>query len=446
MNFVDLISQLEESKFLRLFRHLSDLQQGPSNDRLGQPAIPLDLPDAELSVKVAGKIGLRSWVDSWVFQIAHLPSCLWEREFIDGFIERRLRQAFQNLNEKANPLEVLRGRSNAEWFDQVQGCDYYLVTNVCHGLDDNALSHFSDKAHAIFEDVLKVPREQHPRFGIGNPDTMFLNGRSVVEQFILDLLDMPSSYYFVAREGRISIVPVIEHGSFFASGEVKNCAPPVGGFATVTSAQPGDNCVRLPGLSDFETVLNSSKTKEADLQEFFKTHPHFLFALDERYCEIRPHVCLVDAKRERLVPDFMARIEDSCIWDIIELKRPQHAFTVRTDGIGRASAIAARGVAGLLQYRDFFSSRDNRQRVTKTFGTAPYEPSLVLVIGRGRTSERYEWRSARAGIPRVQVVSYDYLFQRASECRTYFSERRATPSRREESTAIGYGRSSLRLS
>src|SRR6266478_3767819 len=174
-------------------------------------------------VKVAGKISsVRSWVDSWVFQIAHLPSCMWEREFAESFIEKRLRQAFQNLNSKTNPLEVLRGQSNVEWFDQVQGCDYYLVTNICHGLDEDALSSFSEKAHRIFEEVLKVPREQHPRFGIGTPDTMFLNGRSAVERFILDLLDMPSSYYFVAREGKISIVPVIEHGSFFASSETKN--------------------------------------------------------------------------------------------------------------------------------------------------------------------------------------------------------------------------------
>jgi hypothetical protein len=36
---------------------------------------------------------------------------------------------------------------------------------------------------------------------------------------------------------------------------------------------------------------------------------------------------------------------------IIELKRRQDAFAVRTSGIERASAIAARGVAGLLQYR-----------------------------------------------------------------------------------------------
>lgn len=423
MNFVDLLSQLEESKFLRLFRHINGLPH--KGERLGQPLLPLDLPDAELMVKVVGEIGsIRSWVDSWVFQIAHLPSGLWEREFAESFIEGSLRRAFQNLSVMPNPQELLRGHYNTEWADQVQGYDYYLITNICHGLDDETVSRFSEKAHAVFEDVLKIPREYHPRFGLGTPETIFANGRSEVEQLIVDLLEMPSSYYFVAREGRISVTPATEHGRFFASRDVVNDISPMAGLsAAVISTQ---SHLKVPGLSDFENLLNSPRTREADLQDFFKAHPHFLFALDERYCEIRPHVCLLDAKRDRLVPDFMARIHDTSVWDVIELKRPQHGLTVRNDGIERISSTAARAVAELLQYRDFFSTRENRARVTDYFGTAPYEPSLAVVIGRGRASDRYEWRSIRAGFPRVQIVSYDYLFQRAKECSRYLTERRSS--------------------
>jgi hypothetical protein len=421
MNFVDLLSQLEESKFLRLFRHINGLPH--EGERLGQPLLPLDLPDAELMVKVVGEIGsIRSWVDSWVFQIAHLPSCLWEPAFAENFIEGSLRRAFENLSVMPSPLELLRGHYNTEWSDQVQGYDYYLITNICHDLDDETVSRFSDKAHAVFEDVLKLPRQHHPRFGLGTPETIFSNGGSAVEQFMMDLLNMPSSYYIVAREGRISVTPATEHGRFFASREAVNGASPAAGLsAAVTSTQ---SHLEVPGLSDFESLLNSPRTKEADLQNFFKEYPHFLFALDERYCEIRPHVCLLDAKRDRLVPDFMARIEDTSVWDVIELKKPQHDLTVRNEGIERISATAARAVAELLQYRDFFSVRANRTRVADYFGTAPYEPSLAVVIGRGRASERYEWRSIRSGFPRVQIVSYDYLFQRAKECSTYLAERR----------------------
>src|SRR5437773_5199315 len=39
------------------------------------------------------------------------------------------------------------------------------------------------------------------------------------------------------------------------------------------------------------------------------------------------------------------------------------------------------GVAELLRYRDFFASRNNRNRIADALGTSPYEPTIVLVIG-----------------------------------------------------------------
>lgn len=229
---------------------------------------------------------------------------------------------------------------------------------------------------------------------------------------------MPSSYYFVAREGKISVVPVTEHGGFFATRDAGTMEQAAGGTSAVVSSvlyAPGSS---PRGLSDLEALINSPKTKEGDLQCFFRLHPHFLFALDERYCEIKSHVCLVEENRNRHVPDFMARIEDSFIWDVVELKQPQHRLT-RTDKSEQPSAIAARGIAELIRYRDFFGSRNNRNRVAHAFGTAPYEPALVLVIGRGRTTDRYEWRTTRPGLPPVRAVSYDFLFERARQCGAY---------------------------
>jgi hypothetical protein len=242
-------------------------------------------------------------------------------------------------------------------------------------------------------------------------------------QFIVDLLNTPSSYYFLAREGEISVIPTTEHGAFLASNENTSIERPRTGLSTVlTSALSPENCANATALPEFKALIDSERTKEADLQCFLKTYPQFLFALDERYCEIRPHVCLFDPRGERLIPDFMLRVEDSDIWDIIELKRPQHSLTVRNHGIEKASAAAARAIAELLQYRDFFSIRNNRNRIMHRFGTAPYEPCLVLVIGRGRSTERYEWRTALAGFPRVQIVSYDYLFERAQDCSRFLSK------------------------
>jgi len=179
-------------------------------------------------------------------------------------------------------------------------------------------------------------------------------------------------------------------------------------------------------LSDFQALIDDKKTKEKDLQNFFVTNPEFLLLLNEKYCDLRPHVCLFDAKRERLVPDFMVRLQGSNVWDVIELKRPQHVLTTHTSGIEKVSASAARAVAELIQYRDFFGSRENRNRAKDRFGTAPYEPCLVLVIGRGRPDYRSEWRSRRAGLPKIQIVSYDYLFERARRCSAALSQPRSS--------------------
>jgi len=301
--------------------------------------------------------------------------------------------------------------------------DYYIFTNACCDLDDDAASRFSDNAHTMFSEILDIPIEQHPRFGIGTPETILKSNKLAVEKFMLDLLNMPSAYYFLAREGKISVVPSTEHGAFFASGKSPPHKVTDMGLATVaTSTLAASGSRHFQGLSDLELLINGPATKEADLQEFFRTHPHFLFALDERFCEIRPHICLFDSNRNRLVPDFMARIHDTNIWNVIELKRPQHFLTKSTSELERISSFAARGIAELLQYRDFFAARENRNRFSDLFRTAPYEPALALVIGRGRERHRYEWTSAKAGIPDVQVVSYDYLFRRAQECSSLLSK------------------------
>lgn len=427
--FASLLAQLEESKFVRLFRYLIDNRPevgayGPDN--LESPVQPLDLPDAELYVKLAGRVSsLRSIAATWCFQIAHLPSCFWHADHLDDFIAQRLRKAFENLRTLPDPLATLQGdfaipEPHSRLYPIPERYDYYFLTNIPHDIREDSLERFSHTAHDLFDKILHIPHP--PAFGLGTPETIATKSASEVQEFVVDLLNTPSSYYFVAREGKISIVPTTEHGTFLASMAPQSIDQSSPGLSTViTSAVSREQHLLSPGLSDLYDLINDSKTSEDDLQNFFATYPQFLFALDERYCEIRPHVCLLDAKGDRLVPDFMARIQDTNIWDVIELKLPKHAATVGRHGHDKVSASAAHAIAALLQYRDFFSKRTNRARLTKTFGTAPYEPCLVVVIGRGRSTQRYEWRTARAGFARVHVVSYDYLFERARQLKTSLS-------------------------
>ncbi len=269
---------------------------------------------------------------------------------------------------------------------------YYFFTNICdHAFTDNG---YQEVARGLFRQFIGTDPAENLDFGIGTPESVVAYDSLEVKKFIVELLNMPSAYYFVAREGRVSILPVTEHGSFFASGFSKNStADP--SSAVITTALSRVSPMIQTMVLEFEDLLNQKTTKEQDIQRFLSDNPGILLALDDRYCEIKAHVCLYDASKERLIPDFMIRLQDSNIWHAIELKLPHHAVTVRSGDDVRLSAKAARGIAELLTYRDFFGQHANRVRVSDRFGAAPYEPCLILVIGRGRSTQKYEWQNVK---------------------------------------------------
>jgi hypothetical protein len=110
VTLVDLISQLEEAKFLRLFRHLAAQPDPKGEERLNLAAAPIVLRNAELWLKPAGRISsVRSWAESWVFQIAHLPVGAWTQPVVSAFAESRLARVFDALKEVDEPLNLLLG-------------------------------------------------------------------------------------------------------------------------------------------------------------------------------------------------------------------------------------------------------------------------------------------------------------------------------------------------
>jgi len=268
-------------------------------------------------------------------------------------------RAFANLKQISPHLQrwpERRPEYLAAFDSASEGCEaYYLCTNFCGSHTDDAVKNFSDLAHRLFSEIMEIPEDRHPEFGMATPELVAEKAHHQTKQFIIDLLNTPSSYYLVAREGHVSVVPVTEHGQFLASRGGHNEFSTVGISAAVTSTLLNQNAAASPVLSELEKLINNRKVHEDDLQRFFTSHPELLFALNEKYCEIRPHVCLFDARRERLVPDFMARVQDSNIWNLIELKLPTSPMTVCGQTIEKASAAAARGIAELLVYRDFLA-------------------------------------------------------------------------------------------
>jgi Domain of unknown function (DUF4263) len=425
---VSLLSQLEESKFLRLFRFMASAATKGADST---PIEPVDLPNVEMQMK---RVEASRYYDgaNWFFQIAHLPGSLWHHENIKAFIEKSLTEAFTDISRRDDLVGAMLGKNvfgradknswPIEWSGY--GSDYYFFTNVCgQALTDEYNNYYASRARALFTRIVGVEPTNNPRFGAGTPETFVSFDGERIKSFIVELLNIPSRYYLIAREGRISVAAVTEHGSFFASGGGGNQRSPHPFVATATSTVSKLTDITRQTLSDFEDLLNSRSVREADIQHFIADNHSLLFALDDRYCEVRPHVCLYDANGERLVPDFMVRLEDANIWHAIEIKMPRDSMTVKFNQQQRPSAQTARGIAELFNYRDYFGKRDNRARATRHFGAAPYEPCLVLVIGRDRSAEKYEWVSANRAFPKVDIISYDYLFERARECHARLTPR-----------------------
>lgn len=427
-DLISLLSNLEESKFLRFFRHIEYPEdpdpEDPDSSSARVTTLPLDLQGAEVHLMEV-KDDLAGFGACYFSQIVHLPTSLWCSEAIEEYFEDHLWRALANFKRRPDLTKKLDGTSTYEFYRDGGGPpqadilpeDYFFFTNICH----ETLRHgprcpngFESNARNLFTRVLSIPPERCPSIHLTNPETILERpAKSQVVRFLIDVANAPSGYYLLAREGQISVIPAVEHGLFFARGSEPTAFAGGGVTAVAASATAPSRLISSGLISAFEHLLNARNVKEREIQEFIEVHPQLLSSLDEKYCEIRPHVCLYDATGERLVPDFMARIQDSNLWDVIELKLPSDVLTVNRHAVQKASAGAARGISELLRHRDYFTVRDNRRRVLERLGTAPYEPGLVLIIGRGYSASRFEWNSVRTGFPRVRIVSYDYVFEQA---------------------------------
>lgn len=400
------MSQLEEAKFARLLRFIANLAE--EGDHLRLPAMAHGLPRSELLVRMIGEVSsFNSWAVSWIFQSAYLPVGLWSEASIVSHLKRTMTAAQKDLDAQPDPYSILYAEEQREkelmQFPIATDAYYYLATNVGAALSESALNQLAQHFRRRFGERPGASGVRM-RFGVSTPGALEEHRGEELQCFLVDLLNMPSSYYFVAREGAISVVPATEHGWYLLNGREPRAA-------TATSVLGQD----VPGLADLEHLINARSTSEADLQAFLSEHPHFLFALDERYCEIRPHVALAGPGSSKLIPDFLVRLEDSSRWHMLELKKPAAPIFASRGVAGRASKHAAHAIRQLLDYSEAASTGAGRAALRKAYDCAPYDPSLVVLIGRGAPNSRFRWRSSRAGLSDVQLVTYDYLLERAQK-------------------------------
>ena len=179
-------------------------------------------------------------------------------------------------------------------------------------------------------------------------------------------------------------------------------------------------------LLELEDLINSSMTKEPDLQRFFEQHPQFLRMWDFR--EVFPQVYLTREDAGPLVPDFVLLDRDLHKATVVDLKLPTAKTVIAKPNRERFSALVEEARAQLLEYRDWFEDADNRAKLKDRFGVTVYRPRLGVVIGSSaELTSSYQRQKLASRYPDIEVVTYDDLVAHAR--RRLALVRSATPTR-----------------
>jgi ribosomal protein L21 len=174
--------------------------------------------------------------------------------------------------------------------------------------------------------------------------------------------------------------------------------------------------VGLNPIEEFEALLNSKSASEADFQHFFERHPKFLLGTD--YSKMISQPVLVRPDEHDLIPDFIMVPHGFARPTILELKLPTASLARHTpnrEGFLQ-SVMTARDQ--LLEYRNYFSSKDASTKAKERFGCELYLPRMALVIGRSSSFvDEYERRKIESRVAEIDVMTYDDIYERALQCR-----------------------------
>lgn len=174
-------------------------------------------------------------------------------------------------------------------------------------------------------------------------------------------------------------------------------------------------------IAALEEMIRNPKARERDFQAFFEGHPHFFRRWD--YREVHPQVYLVRQDEGPLVPDFVLTNPEIQQATIVELKLPSPKLIVHHDNRVRFAAAIHEARSQLLEYREWFQQKANRQRLVGKLGMEVYEPRLAVIIGRSAEFQCALEREKLGGrTPDVEVVTYDDIICYAKRRRMLMGE------------------------
>lgn len=209
--------------------------------------------------------------------------------------------------------------------------------------------------------------------------------------------------------GRIQILPSQQEGIFRLAlsdnpdSELIIAAPYV--IANVTRSYIRDE------IEEFETLINSQRSTEYDIQKFLENHPKFL--LGHEYQKLYPQVVLEREDRGTLIPDFLVQPINKEFCDIVELKLPSAPLIVGNNNRKRFSSSIAEAAAQLRTYRDYFDDKQRREAVRQRYGITAYRPKLAVVVGRATEADPILYKQIQGDLQNIEVITYDDLIKKA---------------------------------
>lgn len=174
-------------------------------------------------------------------------------------------------------------------------------------------------------------------------------------------------------------------------------------------------------ILELEDLINSTIANEQDFQKFFEKYPHFFRRWD--YREVHPQVYLTRHDSGPLVPDFILTDVELQRALILDLKLSSGPTLIRRQkNRDRFAAAISEARAQLLEYRDYFRDKDNREAMKSQLGMTIYEPRLAVVIGRlSEFADDFDRQKLIASVPDVEVVTYDEMLAFARRRRLLLS-------------------------
>lgn len=217
--------------------------------------------------------------------------------------------------------------------------------------------------------------------------------------------------YFMSMENNRL---VIRATSILAPYSIREHNHTFNGLSILTHFKEQYGAVLPVELLELEDLINSSATREQDLQRFFEKHPQFFRMWD--YRTVYPHVYLTREEEGPLIPDFILVNPDLQRATILDLKMPNTKIITHKTNRDRFTASIDEARAQLLEYKDWFEDKDNRQKLKERLGMEVFRPRLGVIIGSNTDfRDAVERQKLASRYPDIDVVTYNDVVKYAHD-------------------------------